>query len=266
VIAVGAGSGKAGDAAYTVYFYGLMASSPDWGIFRSTNGGAGWDRVSYYPTGIYDVPRTMAASQDTFGKVYFGFSGNSFVYGQIAGTGTAGPPLPGAPTGLTATAVSGTEIDLAWAAASGTVTSYSVFRGTATGGESSTAVVTGLTGTTYADTSLSAGTKFFYEVADGLAVERRKQAAPLMSVEKVRTLRGFERLQDLLARMTVAVVESAGDDGPLRRDAGQKLGPRGSDAAVMADFEQRAREPGSASMACSMGASASPSSMTEVAP
>ena len=165
VIAVGAGSGKAGDAAYTVYFYGLTASSPDWGIFRSTNGGAGWDRVSYYPTGIYDVPRTMAASQDKFGKVYVGFSGNSFVYGQIAGTGTAGPPLPGAPTGLTATAVSGTEIDLAWAAASGTVTSYSVFRGTATGGESSTAVVTGLTGTTYADTSLSAGTKFFYEVA-----------------------------------------------------------------------------------------------------
>ena len=165
VLAVGAGSGKAGDAAYTVYFYGLMASSPDWGIFRTTNGGAGWDRVSYYPTGIYDVPRTMAASQDTFGKVYAGFSGNSFVYGQIAGTGPAGPPLPGAPTGLTATAVSGAEIDLAWAAASGTVASYNVYRGTTAGGESATAVATGLTATKYGDTSLTAGTKYYYEVA-----------------------------------------------------------------------------------------------------
>ena len=91
-IAVGAGSGHAGDALYTVYFYGLIAGSPQWGIFRSTNGGASWDRVSYYPTGIYDVPRTMAASQDTFGKVYVGFSGNSFVYGQIASTVTPPPP------------------------------------------------------------------------------------------------------------------------------------------------------------------------------
>ncbi|MGD0630203.1 MAG: fibronectin type III domain-containing protein [Terracidiphilus sp.] len=165
VIALGEGSGKAGDAAYTVYFYGLMASSAQWGIFRSTNGGASWDRVSYYPTGIYDVPRTMAASQDTFGKVYVGFSGNSFVYGQISGAGGGGPPLPGAPTGLTATAASGTEIDLAWTAASGTVASYNVFRGTTAGGESATAVATGLTATKYGDTSLTAGTKYFYEVA-----------------------------------------------------------------------------------------------------
>jgi len=164
-IAVGAGSGNAGDAKYSVYFYGLMTSSAQWGIFQSTNGGASWNRISYYPTGIYDVPRAMAASQDTFGKVYVGFSGNSFVYGQFVGTGPAGPPLPGAPTGLTATAVTGAEIDLAWTAASGTVTSYSVFRGTAAGGESGTAVATGLTATTYADTSLKVGTKYFYEVA-----------------------------------------------------------------------------------------------------
>ena len=164
-IAVGAGSGNAGDAAYTVYFYGLLTSSAQWGIFQSTNGGSSWNRISYYPTGIYDVPRAMAASQDTFGKVYVGFSGNSFVYGQLVGTGPVGPPLPGAPTGLTATAVLGTEIDLAWTAASGTVTSYNVYRGTAAGGESTTAVAAGVTATTYADTSLAVGTKYFYEVA-----------------------------------------------------------------------------------------------------
>jgi len=54
--------------------------------------------------------------------------------------------------------------------------------------------------------------------------------------------------------MAVAVMEAAGDDGPLRIYAGEKLGTRGGDAAVMADFEQRALETGSASIACSMGA------------
>lgn len=163
-IAVGAGSGRTGDAAYTVYFYGLLASSPQWGIFRSTNGAASWDRISYYPNGIYDVPRTMAASLDTFGKVYLGFSGNSFVYGQIAGTG-GGPPLPGAPTDLIAASASGTEIDLSWTAASGTVTSYNVYRGSTSGGESATAVAAGLTGTAYADKSLTPATAYYYQVA-----------------------------------------------------------------------------------------------------
>jgi hypothetical protein len=161
-IAVGAGSGKPGDAAYSVYFYGLTTSSPDWGIFQSTNGGSSWNRISYYPTGIYDVPRAMAASQDNFGKVYVGFSGNSFAYGQTLPTN---PTPPGAPTGLTATASSGSEIDLAWTAPAGGAASYSVFRGTAAGGESATALVAGVTGVSYADKSVNSGMKYYYEVA-----------------------------------------------------------------------------------------------------
>jgi len=163
-IAVGAGSGQGGDAAYTVYFYGLMTSSAEWGVFQSTNGGSSWNRISYYPTGIYDVPRAMAASQDTFGKVYLGFSGNSFVYGQKTATAPSGPSVPAAPTGLTATAASTTEIDLTWTAPWGSVTSYNVYRGTAQGAESTTPVATGLTGTSFADTSLSEGTKYWYAV------------------------------------------------------------------------------------------------------
>jgi hypothetical protein len=162
VIAVGAGSGQAGDAAYSVYFYGLMTSSPDWGIFRSTDGGTSWDRVSYYPTGIYDVPRTMAASQDTFGKVYAGFSGNSFVYGQNAPTG---PTVPAPPTGLSAAAVSGAEINLSWTAPSGSVTGYNVYRGTAPGGEATTPLATGLASASYADMNVTVGTRYYYTVA-----------------------------------------------------------------------------------------------------
>jgi len=160
-IAVGAGSGNSGDAAYSVYFYGLLTSDPQWGIFRSTNGGSSWDRVSYYPTGIYDTPRAMAASQDTFGKVYLGFSGNSFVYGQVVATA---PALPGAPTQLSATGVADTEIDLSWLAPSGVVSGYSVYRGTTPGGESSTPLATGLAAKTYADKSVTKGTAYYYTV------------------------------------------------------------------------------------------------------
>jgi len=160
-IAVGAGSGQAGDTPYSVYFYGLMTSSPEWGIFQSTNGGSSWNRISYYPTGIYDVPRAMAASQDTFGKVYVGFSGNSFVYGQLAPVSVT---IPAAPTGVTAT-VSGTEINLAWMAPAGTVTGYNVYRGTSPGGESTTAVASGLAVASYSDMNVAAGTEYYYTVA-----------------------------------------------------------------------------------------------------
>ena len=44
--------------------------------------------------------------------------------------------------------------------------------------------------------------------------------------------------------MAVAVVQAAGDDGPLRGYAGEELGARGSDAAVVAHLEQRALQAG----------------------
>ena len=76
-IAVGAGSGKIGDAPYSGVRLRIADERSGCGvIFQSTDGGTTWNRVSYYPTGIYDTPRAMAASQDTFGKIYVGFGGN----------------------------------------------------------------------------------------------------------------------------------------------------------------------------------------------
>ncbi len=80
-LALGAGRGNTGDAPYTAYFYGKMTTDPQWGVFRSTTAGATWERIAAYPAGIYDQPTCMAASGDTFGLVYIGFGGNSFVYG-----------------------------------------------------------------------------------------------------------------------------------------------------------------------------------------
>ncbi|MFA6286401.1 MAG: sialidase family protein [Opitutaceae bacterium] len=80
-LAIGKGTGTKG----AVYFYGRLTSSPDWGVFRSMDDGATWDRISRYPAGQIDMPTCMAASQDTLGLVYIGFTGNSFVYGKPEG-------------------------------------------------------------------------------------------------------------------------------------------------------------------------------------
>lgn len=76
-----------------------------------------------------------------------------------AGTATAAV----APAGLTATTISGTEIDLNWTAASG-ATSYSVQRSTRSGGPY-TKIATVADATTFDNTSLAASTTYYYVVA-----------------------------------------------------------------------------------------------------
>src|SRR5713101_3786568 len=77
---------------------------------------------------------------------------------------TAGVPAP--PTGLTATAVSSTQINLSWMASTTSGVTYSVFRSTTSGFTPSAAnqIASGLTGTTFSDTGLNASTTYFYVV------------------------------------------------------------------------------------------------------
>ncbi len=77
-----------------------------------------------------------------------------------------GPILPGvpdAPTSLTATVASASQINLSWTA-SPTATTYTIYR-SSTDSNYTTALTTLVTGTTYNDTSPSASTQYFYKVA-----------------------------------------------------------------------------------------------------
>ncbi len=95
-LALGTGSGVSGAKPYTAYFYGKLTGNNTWGIFSSTDGGGSWSRIANYPTGIFDQPTCMAASWNTYGTVYVGTTGNSFVYGTTGSTGGGGGGTTGA--------------------------------------------------------------------------------------------------------------------------------------------------------------------------
>jgi chitodextrinase len=105
------------------------------------------------------------------GKVYLGSfgtanagSGQLCVYGLLPTNCT----VPTAPTGLTATAVSGNQVNLSWTASTASCTvSYSVFRSTTSGftPSSSNLITSGIfNATTFSDTTAAPGTTYFYVV------------------------------------------------------------------------------------------------------
>ncbi|MGO8672517.1 MAG: kelch repeat-containing protein [Capsulimonadaceae bacterium] len=75
---------------------------------------------------------------------------------------TPEPPIPSAPSSLTATA-GNAQVALAWTGSTG-ATSYDVYRGTATGAEGSTAIGT-TTSTSYTDTGVTNFVTYYYKVA-----------------------------------------------------------------------------------------------------
>ncbi len=77
--------------------------------------------------------------------------------------------VPTAPSGLGATAVSSSQINLSWTAStapSGCTISYNVFRSTTSGftPSSSNQIATGMSGTSFSNTGLAASTTYFYLV------------------------------------------------------------------------------------------------------
>ena len=75
-----------------------------------------------------------------------------------------GVTTPAAPSGLTATAASASQINLSWNDNSGLEHSYKVERATASGGPWTEIATTAANATTYASTGLSGGTTYYYRV------------------------------------------------------------------------------------------------------
>jgi hypothetical protein len=83
---------------------------------------------------------------------------------NISIAAAAAPTVPTVPTGLTATAASQTEIDLAWAAESSTQTGFNVYEATNGTNFSLLSAVNTAGATSYAATGLTAGTQYWFKV------------------------------------------------------------------------------------------------------
>lgn len=63
------------------------------GIWRSTDDGASWRRIGGLPIGRLDQVVVMGADPDRFGRVYLGYMGSGFIYGEPVSCA----PAPAAP-------------------------------------------------------------------------------------------------------------------------------------------------------------------------
>jgi fibronectin type 3 domain-containing protein len=103
------------------------------------------------------APAPSPQSSPVLSKEY-AYAGGKLIATEEA---TGGPAIPGAPTGLTATA-GNAQVSLAWTASSG-ATSYNVKRSTISGG-SYTTIASGVTATSYLNTGLTNGTTYYFVV------------------------------------------------------------------------------------------------------
>jgi len=111
--------------------------------------------VSFKPTAAGSRTGTLTISDN---------ASNSPQIASLSGTGVTQGPA--APSNLSATAVSSSQINLSWTASSTAGVTYNVYRSTTSGFaiSAATRIASGVNGTTFSNTGLSASTTFFYLV------------------------------------------------------------------------------------------------------
>jgi titin len=135
----------------------------DYRIERSTSSGGAFAQIDAVAAGTLTYNNTgLASATEYFYRVRACNLGGCSGYSNVASDTTfLVPPTP--PTSVTATAVSSTQINVAWSGATGVVATYNVFRKDSISGTGYQVVASG-TGTSYSDNSVAAATKYFYQV------------------------------------------------------------------------------------------------------
>ncbi len=64
----------------TLYISGRV--SGEYGIWRSIDRGTTWKKIATFPTGKLDQVSVIGADPDVFGRVYLGYQGSSWTYGE----------------------------------------------------------------------------------------------------------------------------------------------------------------------------------------
>ncbi len=76
------GKAAAGAAYPAIYISGQVNGS--YGVWRSIDNAATWQRLADFPMGTLDQVTAMAADPDVFGRVYLGYRGSGWIWGEPA--------------------------------------------------------------------------------------------------------------------------------------------------------------------------------------
>ena len=136
-------------------------------IERKTTAAGTYSAIGNVPNTTLSLQNTgLTASTEYFYRVQACNSAGCSGFSNEAAATTLQPPLqpPGAPSGLAATAVAFDRIDIAWGAASGTVTQYIIERKTTAAGTYSAIGNVPNTTLSLQNTGLTASTEYFYRV------------------------------------------------------------------------------------------------------
>jgi len=155
----------AGNATVTLNWSGIAVAT-SYSVYRGVASGGEAAAPIYSTTNTsYTDNSTLNGTTYYYTVVAFNVSGSSDPSNQASATPE--PPLPAAPTNLTATAGNG-QVTLNWTAASTAglyPTSYDVYQGTAAGQEAATPVQTGISATSTVVANLTNDTTYFFTVA-----------------------------------------------------------------------------------------------------
>ncbi len=131
-------------------------------IERSTDG-VSFSQIATVGSGVLSYNDTgLTESVEYYYRVREYLGADDYPYSNIASTWT----VPATPTGLTATAISSTQINLAWTDVSTGNTAQSIQRRSPAGSGSYSFIASvGATATSYSDTGLTVATQYEYQVA-----------------------------------------------------------------------------------------------------
>lgn len=82
------GKAARGAAYPAIYISGRVGGT--YGVWRSTDNAGSWQRLVDFPVGTLDQVTAIGADPDVFGRVYLGYKGSGWIWGEPA-TCTAAP-------------------------------------------------------------------------------------------------------------------------------------------------------------------------------
>lgn len=182
-----------------------ITSNPAAASFNATGLPAGLGRTGALISGAPTVAGTFNVALSATSST--GQTGTATLVLTIS---NAAPVLPAAPTGVTPTAVSASQINLSWTASTTPGVTYSVFRSTTSGFAPSSAnqIAQGLTSTTDSDTGLTAATAYFYIVQ---AVNGAGFTNSLQTSAQTQAASGVTEVIAINAGSTAAVTSASGN-------------------------------------------------------